>query len=281
MASNLKTTKFNNGTAIPNVSDIMGWSYLSTPAYSWYDNDMATYQSSGYGVLYNFFTVEAGNICPAGYHVPTSSEWAELSAGLGGDLVAGGKLKEIGLVHWLSPNTGATDEVGFTALPAGLRNYLGMFMQVGVVGNWWSSSVLDIQSSLYYVVNTGMAELMQQPENKLNGLSVRCIQGLMPSVVAPTVTTTTFTPGYIDATGGGNVTADGGAPVIERGVCWSLTPSPTIADSRTFDGNGPGVFVSNISGLSMASTYYVRAYATNSAGTSYGNEVMFTTLVAK
>ena len=97
--------------------------------------------------------------------------------------------------------------------------------------------------------------------------------------VAPTVTTTAISE--IDkttATGGGNVTADGGAEVTARGICWSTSQNPTISGSHTTDGTGTGSFTSAMTGLTASTTYYVRAYATNSAGTAYGEEVSFTTL---
>jgi hypothetical protein len=79
------------------------------------------------------------------------------------------------------------------------------------------------------------------------------------------------------ATGGGNVTNDGGSPVTQRGVCWSTSPNPTTANQKTIDGNGIGYFTSNISGLSIGTAYYVRAYAVNSEGTSYGSQISFST----
>ena len=99
--------------------------------------------------------------------------------------------------------------------------------------------------------------------------------------VAPTVTTTAIAD--IDkttATGGGNVTADGGATVTARGICWSTSQNPTVNDSHTTDGTGTGSFTSAMTGLTANTTYYVRAYATNSAGTAYGEQVSFTTLAA-
>ena len=100
---------------------------------------------------------------------------------------------------------------------------------------------------------------------------------LSPSL--PTVTTTAITNiTQTTATGGGNVTSDGGTPVTARGVCWSTTANPTTSNSFTTDGTGTGSYVSNLTGLTANTLYYVRAYATNSAGTSYGNQVTFTTL---
>ncbi|MEI7897871.1 MAG: hypothetical protein WCJ26_12605, partial [bacterium] len=96
-----------------------------------------------------------------------------------------------------------------------------------------------------------------------------------------TVTTTAVTNiTQTTATSGGNVTSDGGASVTTRGICWSTNPLPTIANSHTSDGSGTGVFISNLTALTQNTLYYVRAYATNSVGTSYGNEIFFTTLTS-
>ena len=98
------------------------------------------------------------------------------------------------------------------------------------------------------------------------------------STTPPTVTTTSITNITANsASGGGNVTADGGATVSARGVCWSISQNPTTSDNKTTDGSGTGSFTSSLTGLSPNTTYYVRAYATNSAGTSYGSQVSFTT----
>lgn len=98
------------------------------------------------------------------------------------------------------------------------------------------------------------------------------------NIMVPTVTTAAITGiGPNTATGGGNVTASGGATVTARGVCWSTSQNPTLGDAFTSDGSGTGLFISNITGLNPSTTYYVKAYATNSQGTSYGNQESFTT----
>lgn len=100
-------------------------------------------------------------------------------------------------------------------------------------------------------------------------------------IALPTVTTAAISNiSNISATGGGNVTAEGGVPVTEKGVCWATTHNPTITSSKTSDGTGPGAFVSSITGLTSNTDYYVRAYAVNSEGTSYGSEVTFKTHIS-
>lgn len=174
MAENLKTTKFNNGRAIPMVTENAAWEKIAKPAYCWYNNDIVN--KDVYGALYNWFTVKTGKLCPAGWHVPSDTEWTILTTYLGGEKAAGGKLKETGTTHWQSPNTGATNETGFTALPGGERHYAGPYLNLGENGRWWSSteylaSMTYIRSVYYldiYVFRTNFANQ--------NGSSVRCLQ---------------------------------------------------------------------------------------------------------
>ena len=94
----------------------------------------------------------------------------------------------------------------------------------------------------------------------------------------PTLSTASLTSiTSVTATSGGNITDDGGAAITIRGVCWSTSPGPLVSGNHTTDGTGSGVFTSNITGLTASTIYYVRAYATNSVGTAYGNEISFTT----
>jgi uncharacterized protein (TIGR02145 family) len=143
MAENLKATKYNDGTAISLVTDIDEWnanvwSHLGTPAYCWYNNDASNYKST-YGALYTWDALNNGKLCPIGWHVPSDDEWTTLINYLGGPDEAGGKLKETDTTHWQNPNTDATNESGFTALPSGSRINLG-FNGIGYIGGWWSST---------------------------------------------------------------------------------------------------------------------------------------------
>ncbi|MCX6254315.1 MAG: fibrobacter succinogenes major paralogous domain-containing protein, partial [Bacteroidia bacterium] len=178
MAENLKTTKFNDGSAIPLVTDDKTWDALTTPAYCWCEND-ATANKNTYGASYNWYTVGTNKLCLKGWHVPTDAEWTTLTTYLGGESVAGGKLKETGTTHWESPNTGATNESGFTALPSGYRNNHGAFANVGYFGFWWSATenvATATTASWCRSMGGGGSDVLRFPNLKKNGYSVRCLR---------------------------------------------------------------------------------------------------------
>jgi uncharacterized protein (TIGR02145 family) len=145
MAENLKTTRLNDGTTIPLVTVDTLWAALTTPGFCWY-NDSDSYKAT-YGALYNWYAVNTGKLAPKGWHVPTDSEWTVLTTFLGGTKVAGGKLKDTGTAYWDSPNTGATDEYGFKALPGGCRIFLGSFWYAGTFCYLWSATAYDSTSA--------------------------------------------------------------------------------------------------------------------------------------
>ncbi|MFN8240238.1 MAG: FISUMP domain-containing protein [Bacteroidales bacterium] len=176
MAENLKTTKYNDGTAIPLVTNNTAWSNLTTPGYCWYNNDAVTYKNT-YGALYNWYTINTGKLCPAGWHVPSDAEWTTLLTYLGGKDVAGGKLKEIGTTHWTSSNTGATNETGFTALPGGAREGNGDFEGIGSGGCWWSTTEYYTNYVWYRDMNSDNSNVGRDGnDGKPYGLSVRCLK---------------------------------------------------------------------------------------------------------
>jgi uncharacterized protein (TIGR02145 family) len=175
MAENLKTTKYNDGTAIPNVTDATAWSALTTGAYADYNNTPGN--STTYGKLYNYYTVvDARKLCPTGWHVPTDAEWTTLTTYLGGALVTGGKLKEIGTTHWFSPNTGADNSSGFTALPGGFRGDNGTFNNVGYYGYWWNSTVLNATNGWYNGMYYNYNNIYSSDGVNNCGFSVRCVR---------------------------------------------------------------------------------------------------------
>lgn len=179
MSENLKTTKFNNGEPIDLVTSNVVWADYSRAAFCWYNNDKPTYGNT-YGALYNWLAVEK-NLCPIGWHVPSKNEFEVLINHLGGGKLAGAKIKEKGTQHWKSPNEGATNEIGFNALPAGMRARGGFFQSVGEGGYWWSTSSyydedLDFDFAEFWFVSIGLTDFLDGSGHKFFGLSVRCIK---------------------------------------------------------------------------------------------------------
>lgn len=172
---NLKTTKYNDGTSIPVVTDGTAWTNLTTAAYCWYNNNQSSYKTT-YGALYNWYTVTTDKLCPSGYRVPTDAEWTTLTTYLGGENSAGGKLKETGTTHWLSPNAGVDNLAGFTALPGGGRNFDGQFLSLGNYGYWWSSTTDLTDNAWNRGMSNSSAVVTRNYTSKKGGFSVRCVK---------------------------------------------------------------------------------------------------------
>lgn len=176
IVENLKTTKYNDGTSIQNITDDAAWANLTTPSYCWYNNDI-TYKNS-YGALYNWYTVKTGKLCPKGWHVPTDAEWTTLTTFLGGEgFVAWNKLVETGTSHWRDTIEETTNETGFTALPGGIRYSDGYsFQGIRSMGNWWSSSESTNSNVWIRQMNSDWKEITRRDQSKKNGVSVRCVR---------------------------------------------------------------------------------------------------------
>ncbi|MBN1185058.1 MAG: fibrobacter succinogenes major paralogous domain-containing protein [Bacteroidales bacterium] len=175
MAENLKTTRYNDGDTIAKEIDYMTWKFLTSPAYCWYDNDSATYCAT-YGALYNWYAVSTNKLCPVGWHVPTDDEWTTFMTNLGGETVAGGKLKTSGVTYWQHPNTGATNEIGYKALPGGFRGTTIDYFNLGYYGYWWSISASSSSNAYFRSMSYNSASVVKLNEAKQNGLSVRCVK---------------------------------------------------------------------------------------------------------
>ena len=182
---NLNVTTYRDGTPIPQVTDPTQWQNLTTGAWCYYNNDPAN--DAIYGKLYNWFAVAGIHdndvntpnkiLAPNGWHIPTNTDWTTLTTFLGGESVAGGKMKSIGTSLWNSPNALATNESGFTGLPGGGRGSQGATDVMGSHGNWWSSSEVDS----IYVISRNLMGFNGEINNFSNsfksaGLSVRCIR---------------------------------------------------------------------------------------------------------
>lgn len=177
LSENLKATRYNDGTSIPLITANQDWYTATDGAFCWYNNDIA-YKAT-YGALYNWYAVKTGRICPTGWHVPSDSEWTTLINYLGGPNVAGGKLKESGFEHWKFPNTEATDESKFDALPGGFRNVYnepGNFRDIGEYGYWWSGTAIDQDYVWYRGLYYNSGEVLRNSFSPKTGFSVRCIK---------------------------------------------------------------------------------------------------------
>ena len=149
---NLNVSKYRNGDVIPQVTDATQWDSLTTGAWCYYSNNSSN--GTTYGKLYNWYAVnDPRGLAPVGYHIPSQAEWNILINYLGGSSVAGGKMKEVGTTHWLSPNTGATNISGFTGLPGGYKIGNGTFYSISDFGYWWSSTAIPANemAGAYYL----------------------------------------------------------------------------------------------------------------------------------
>ncbi len=170
MAENLKVTHYRNGDAIPHVINNNDWENTTSGAYCAYGNTDSFI--STYGLLYNWYAVnDSRNIAPEGWHIPSEAEWNTLISTLGGYDLAGGKMKEAGTLHWDSPNTGATNESGFTALPGGRRWRSGSFQSLNIIAVFWQKDY-EFSWDLYYQNdNIGGTSRF-----KTEGISIRCVK---------------------------------------------------------------------------------------------------------
>lgn len=173
---NLDVSYYRNGDPIPQVTDSAQWAALTTGAWCYKNNDPA--MGAKYGRLYNWFAVnDLRGIAPDGWHIPTDAEWTILTDFLGGETISGGKLKATTL--WESPNTGATNSSGFTALPGSYRDWdgaAGPYTGFGEI--WWSNTENSLLPGLIWCrgVWNDHARVIKNYLNRGNGFAVRCIK---------------------------------------------------------------------------------------------------------
>ena len=188
MVENFKSTHYRNGDAIPNVTDNLEWSNLTSGAYCNYDNNAS--KSNTYGRLYNWYTVnDKRNLAPKGYHVATDDDWKVLEKYLGMEVSdanntgwrgkkEGGQLKESGDQYWVSHSKDVNNSTGFTARPGGYRRYNGTFSFMGNNGSWWCSTEYTSTSSWYRYLNCNGDGVYRTSDTKQNGFSVRCVKDI-------------------------------------------------------------------------------------------------------
>ena len=181
MAENLRTTKYRNGEAIPNVKDATEWKNLKTAAFCDYGNTGSKDSIAVFGLLYNWYAAsDSRNIAPEGWHIPSDAEWSTLTTLLV-DSLAGGKLKEADIIHWTNAtgiNAGATNETGFTAIPAGNRSYesAATFASLNYNGFWWSSTEFSATDAWFRVITSGYKSVGRKSHKKFDGFSLRCVK---------------------------------------------------------------------------------------------------------
>lgn len=175
LAENLRTTRYRNGDPIEKISNNSRWSSTVNGAFCDYENDNTNFIK--YSYLYNWYAVaDSRNIAPAGWHIPSDEEWARLINFLGGERIAGGKLKESGIDHWATRTTGATNESGFTALPGGYRFNDGSFYYISYQAYWWSATPYSDSDAWFRNVFNDKISVTRDTFGKNLGFSVRCIK---------------------------------------------------------------------------------------------------------
>ena len=289
MKQNLRTTRYANGDTI-----YMGDSNLSLEMpYRYYPNNNAGAVNS-YGYLYNWAALMHGSpssntnpsgvqgICPKGWHVPSDMEWQQLvdyvssrsdyqwscATCIAKSLAYTYGWSSYTINNTVGYNQSANNATGFSALPAGHCGYGGGQYDYANKAFFWGATECNAVYTYLRILNYDDAHVTRFGNDKKYGFSVRCICDSLPQVSTSPVSG--FTDESVDC--GGNVIAIGNL-VSARGVCWSTSHNPTLADNHTTDGSGVGNFTSYITGLNPSTTYYIRAYATNPYGTTYGEEV--------
>ncbi len=180
MAENLNTSVYRNGDAIPTNLDNTAWQNTTSGAWAYYNNDPS--YACPYGKMYNWYTcVDNRQLCPVGWHVPSYAEWTILESYLGGQSVAGGKMKSTGTIEsltglWNAPNTGATNSSGFSALPGGYLIWNGSQNNIGGSGYWWSSTEVGSDYAWWSTMDSGDDNLGSDFFNKNDGHSIRCLR---------------------------------------------------------------------------------------------------------
>ena len=298
MRENLRCSHYADGSPIQ-----LGGITSNTVAYRYYPNHSSSNVAT-YGYLYNWSaltheipvssenTVGIRGVCPAGWRIPTETEWNQLVSYMGSqsEYTLNGYSSYIAKAlsftnYWNNSNynyapgnnMSSNNASGFSAVPAGIYN--GNYGDFGNYAYFWTSTESSSLSAKAFVIYTNSASTNFSSYEKSYGMSVRCVLGDTMTLTIPSVTTDAASNIRISAAiSGGNVNATGGANVTAKGVCWSTSPNPTIDDSFTVDGSGTGIFTSELADLTQGTTYYLRAYATNFVGTAYGEEVSVTTL---
>ncbi|MCR4872520.1 MAG: hypothetical protein K5885_03130 [Bacteroidales bacterium] len=308
--TNLRTKKDKNGNDFTSTSISASVPYYYIPtSNNWLSSDLpfTSYNASVFGYYYNW---EAAKVaCPSGWHLPSEADWTALTTYLStkSEYLCG-SYNAKGLAsseYWYTNNPSSlyscrvnydlstNNATGFSAIPAG--NYYSSYNNnegVALAGSsayfWTSSEAAGTNAGSaaarrisYDDVNL-MSEISEQGGmNPARGLSVRCLKGEPGEDYSTVVTKPVTNIAQTSVTLNGEVTEDGGATVTARGFCWGTSENPVVntnfPNSYSTDGTGTGTFSHALTGLTVGTTYHVRAYAKNSMGTAYGEDLTFTT----
>ena len=291
MREDLRATKFSDQQPIPTANNASWSASANTPR-------RTLRAARGTLVhLYNFSAVQdERGICPAGWEVPSREQWSALREQVGaanaGRRLKSTLLKAPGIFGWDAPNV-ADNTSGFSGLPAGYRAASGLYASMHKFGYWWSDTPIGADKAVFVAARHNSPTLKVGSVDRRAGFSVRCVRvapvvdPVVDVVVDPApascpvvVTEAVEQVGSDQATVRSRVEADGNDPVIARGVAWDTAPDPTLAANATGSDSGSGVFTVQLGALPPTTTFFVRAYATNSVRTCYGETLSFTTLPA-
>jgi uncharacterized protein (TIGR02145 family) len=284
---NLDVVRYRNGDPIPQVTDSAQWANLTTGAWCWYNNDSVNY--SKYGRLYNAYAVnDPRGLAPLGWRVMNEDDWNQLvkyldpsadTTATTQSVYAGAQLKDT--AGWKPiPDTSCptcingNNSSGFAAQPGGVR-LIARFQVAGPggLGVWWSQNQNDSTTQNARLLYSGSNNFDKSSFNKKGGFSVRLIRE-QPAAPPYRPTVSTGVVSNIDTSSAdvaGSISFDGSSFIVNKGFCWNTIPNPTVdLPTKSSQGNGNADFSHTITGLNPCTVYHVRAFGTNSVGTSYG-----------
>lgn len=287
MAENLKVSRFNDGAEIPCIINDRTWSNTNDPGYCYYDDSLSYFEK--FGNLYNWYVVKTEKICPVGWRVPSVDDWNDLEnyltkIGYSVNKYSSDVAKSLATSDWFYNiwegtvgNDGSPELqniTGFSAIPGGVRNKDGSYGAMGAFGAWWTSTFAEARGwdslASNRSINVMNSELRRGDFYFNVGASIRCIKNnQLPIVITDSIYNMTSNSVKI----ANNIQFFGDTSLTDCGVCWDTNPTPSLENNFISSNNNGNLFISKLSGLDSNENYYIRAFATNSEGTSYGNEL--------
>jgi uncharacterized protein (TIGR02145 family) len=292
MAENLLTTHFRNGDLIPTTtSDSVNISREDEATFQW---AFKVGDAGRFTRYYTWFAVtDNRKLAPEGWHIATYADWNTLINFVvtNGFFLNGIRIGN-DMAKWLADPTGwavsdvpgtpgylmsTNNESGFNAFPSGYRTEKGLFEKWNTLASWWLETPYDTNNVYLTELSGDYTELQMRSDLARTAMPVRCVKDVEATDL-PSVSTDCFSLGSFSIRVTGDVLSNGGGTLFERGYCWDTQANPTVASNRkTIRGSVTGEFIDTLKNLTCKTDYYIRAYAINSQGVSYGNEVAVTT----